>query len=427
MKGTVCVVDNGLFTELGVRLARDYERVLYYSPWEAEFPLINDRFVGFGVDNIERIEDPYLSRVVDGVDTYVFPDIFHAGKQQLLERVGKAVWGSREGDSLETRRVWFRDWQEESGMPVPEGVVLHGLNDLEAYLKDHGHCFVKTTSKIRGTMETHEWFDNEQDYYWLQDLKRKLGGLAEVPLFLVEEPIETKFETGIDTYCVDGQFPKTPMQGIEVKGKLILCSAQTKSPTPAPLDKALSTISPVLNNFGYRNFLSAEFRGDILTDLCARCPNPGIGVEMEMISNLSPIIEAGARGELIQPQFEYEFGIQAAIFHDHDEELWKQFRLPNDLRRWVKLMEFCEIDGLYQIIPRRPYGQKIGWLLGVGNSIESASAHIYENAEALRDYPWDIELDALADAVHQAQEAEKAGFEFSDEPIPEPADVIEQK
>ena len=193
--------------------------------------------------------------------------------------------------------------------------------------------------------------------------------------------------------------------------------------TPAPLDKALATIAPILSGFGYRNFLSAEFRGDILTDLCARCPNPGIGVEMEMISNLGPIIDAGARGELIEPEFEYEFGIQAAIFHEHEEDLWKQFRLPDDLRRWVKLMEFCEIDGLYQIIPRRPYGQKIGWLLGVGDSIEAASAHLYENAEALKDHPWDIKLDALADAVHQAQEAEKAGFTFTDKAIPTPETV----
>lgn len=428
MSGPFCIVDNGLFTELAVRLARDSdEPVLYYSPWEAEFPLINDRFVGFGLDNIERIEDPYLNSIVDRVGTYVFPDIFHAGKQQMLERLGKAVWGSREGDSMETRRIWFRGWQEEQGMPVPEGKVLHGFSTLEEYLRDHGHCFIKTTSKIRGTMETHEWFDGEQDAYWLQDLKRKLGGLSEVPLFLVEEPIESEFETGIDTYCIDGNFPKTPMQGIEVKGKLILCSAQTKSPTPPPLDKALSTMAPLLSNFRYRNFLSAEFRGDILTDLCARCPNPGIGVEMEMISNLGQIIEAGARGELIEPEFEYEFGIQAAIFHDHDEDLYKQFRLPPELRRWVKLMEFCEIDGLYQIIPRRPFGQKIGWLLGVGDSIESASHHLYDNAEALKDHPWEFKLDALQEAVFQAKLAEGEGFEFTDQPIPEPEAVAPEK
>jgi hypothetical protein len=419
------IVDNGLFSELAVRLARDFKRVLYAVQWEAEFPLINDRYIGAGLDNVDRIEDPYLNRVVDETDIYLFPDIFHAGKQQMLERLGKRVWGSREGDSLETRRVWFRKLQEELGMPVPKYEIVEGFSNLSDFLKDHGHCFVKTTSKIRGSMETHEFHDIEQDEYWLDDLKTKLGGLRETVLFLVEEPVESKFETGIDTYCIDGRFPKTPMQGIEVKGKLILCSAQTKSPTPKPLDDALSTLSPTLEGFSYRNFLSAEFRNEYLTDLCARCPNPGIGVEMEMISNLGPIIEAGSGGELIEPDFEFEFGIQAAIFHDHEEALWKQFRLPEDIRRWVKLMEFCEVDGRYQIIPRRPFGQKIGWLVGVGDSVESASKHLQENAKALEDYPFDIKLDALEDAVKQAHEAEKSGFEFSDQPLPDPAIVIE--
>lgn len=425
IKATLCIVDNGLFTELAVRLAREFKRVLYYTNWEAEFPLINDRFLGVGLDNVERIEDPYLNRVVDETDIFLFPDIFHAGKQEMLERLGKKVWGSREGDTLETKRIWFRGLQEELGLPIPKGEVINGYSRLVEFLRDHGRCFVKTTSKIRGTMETHEFKDFEQDEYWLEDLKVKLGGLREVPSFLVEEPIDTPFETGIDTYCIRGKFPKVPMQGIEIKGKLILCSAQTQSPTPRPLDNALSKLEPILARLNYCNFLSAEFRGDILTDICARAPNPGIGVEMEMISNLGAIVESGAAGELIEPDFDFEFGIQAAIFHDHDEALWKQFRLPEDQRRWVKLMEFCETDGLYQIIPRRPFGQKIGWLLGVGDSIESAASHLHENAEALKDHPFDIKLDALEDAIHQAREMEKTGYEFTDQPLPNPADMVE--
>jgi hypothetical protein len=424
INSTVCVVDNGLFSELALRLARDFCRVLYYVPWEAEFPLINDRMLACGVDNLIRIEDPYLNSVVDSTDIYLFPDIFHAGKQEMLERAGKRVWGSLTGDELETRRIWFRELQEKLKMPVPEYVIVKGYSELMELLKDHGRCFIKTTSKIRGSMETHEFHDLEQDEYWLDQLKTRLGPAREQVSFLVEEPVETGFETGIDTYCIDGKFPKTPMQGIEVKGKLILCSAQTQSPTPTPLDDALSSLSPELELRGYRNFLSAEFRGDMLTDLCARCPNPGIGVEMEMISNLGDIILSGSGGELIEPEYEYEFGIQAAIYHDHDEELWRQFRLPDGLRRWVKLMEFCEDDGLYQIIPRRPYGKKIGWLVGVGNSIEDAAKHLHENAEALRGLPFDIKLDELAEAVKQADEAEKAGFEFSDQPIPSPDEVL---
>jgi hypothetical protein len=421
------VVDNGLFTALAERLARECKHPVNYAvQWEAEFPVINDRFLGSGLENVRRIEDPYVNAVVDATDVYVFPDIFHAGKQQLLERVGKKVWGSRLGDALETKRVWFRELQDELGMPVPEYEVVEGYTNLIAALKERGHCFVKTTSKIRGTMETHEFFDIEQDQYWLWKLQAELGPFREVILFLLEAPIESKFETGIDTYCIDGKFPKTPIQGIEIKGKLILCSAQRTSPTPKALDQALETLSPALQSMTYRNFFSAEFRDDILTDLCGRCPNPGIGAEMEMIRNLPEIVLAGAEGQLIEPEYEYEFGIQAAIFHDHPEELAKRFKLPEDLYRWVKLMEYCKVDGYYEILPRRPFGTKIGWVLGVGKTIEEAAAHLIDNKEALESYPFDIDLAPLEEAIRQAEAAEKQGFEFTDQPLPDPDTILEE-
>lgn len=422
---TVTVIDNGLFTELAVRLAREFTKVRSNVAWEDEFPTLNDRAVGSGLPEVEWIEDPYLDWVVDSTDIYVFPDIFHAGDQQLLKRCGKLVWGSNIGDELETRRIWFRRLQEELGMPIPESTVLEGWTALCEFLKDHGHCFIKTTSKIRGSMETKEFWDFEQAQYWLWTLRVKLGSGSEHVTFLVEEPIESPFETGIDTYCINGKFPKTPMQGIEVKGKLILSSAQINSPTPKPLDDALSLLAPELERRQYCNFISAEFRKDILTDLCARAPNPGIGVEMEMISNIGEIINGGVRGELVEPKFEFEYGIQAAIFHDDDKELWKQFRIPEDLRRWVKLMEFCQEGEMFQIIPRPPHGEKIGWLLGVGNSIEEAGKHLMENAEMLKEYPFDIRTGELEEAVKQAHEMEKAGFEFSEDTLPEPATVIE--
>jgi len=424
--GTLTLVDSGLFTELAVRFAREITHVRSHVPWADEFPTLNDRAVGAGLGTVEWIEDPYLDWVYDTTNVYCFPDIFFAGEQQLLARTGKPVWGSNIGDELETKRVWFRGLQEKLGLPIPRGEVVQGWTELEAYLKaTNRHCFIKTTSKIRGSMETHEFWDFEQETYWLWNLRCKLGGGAEQVLFLIEEPIETPFETGIDTYNVHGQFPKTPMQGIEVKGKLILSSAQTKSPTPKALDDALTALAGELKRRHYCNFLSAEFRGNILTDLCARAPNPGIGVKMEMIRNLGEIVYKGAMGEMVEPDYEFEFGIQAAIFHDHPEEDWKQFRIDSDIRRWVKLMEFCQVDGLYQIIPRPPHGTKIGWLIGVGDSIQIAAQHLKENAEALKKHPFDIKLDSLAEAIRQAEEMEKQGMEFSDQALPDPDTVLE--
>lgn len=424
---TVTLVDSGLFTELAVRLAREIKRVRSYVPWEEEFPTINDRVMGSGLKEVEWIEDPYLDDIFETTDAYVFPDIFRAGDQQLLKRAGKPVFGSNIGDALETRRIFFRNLQQELGMPVADAVVIVGWTQLSDYLKaNNERCFIKTTSKIRGTFETHEFHDWDQEQYWLWDVRTKLGCAAESIVFLVEKPIESPFETGLDTICIDGQVPKTPMQGIEIKGKLMLSSAQVHSPTPKPLDDALSLLAPILKRTGYRNFLSAEFRQNILTDFCARAPNPGLGCEMEMIANIGEMVFRGAHGELVEPKFEAEYGIQVAIFHDHDKELPKQFRIEPEVRRWIKLMEFCKVGDLYQIIPRPPHGEKIGWLIGIGNTVQEAADHVQDVAEQFKGYPFDIKIDCLPEAIKQAEAMEKQGMEFSDQPLPDPGEVLEE-
>ena len=339
--------------------------------------------------------------------------------------MGKLVWGSREGDELETRRLWFRQLQKELGLPTPEYTVIRGITNLRAFLKDHGHCFVKATCKIRGSMETWEHFDIEQSEYHLDKLAVKLGGGKEQVQFMVEEPIDAEFETGFDTYCIDGQFSAVPIQGIEVKGKLILCSAQTKSKTPDFIDEAMGALSPILKEFRYRNFVSGEFRNEILNDPCCRAPNPGIGCEMEMIKNLGEVILAGANGELVEPEYEFEFGIQAAIFHDHEEDLWKQFRIPAELRRWIKLMEFCQVGEPYNIIPRPPHGQKIGWVVGVGHTIEEAAAHLQANTKELKEIHVEVKIEALEEAVKQARQAESEGVEFTHQDIPDPETILQ--
>lgn len=423
---TVTVVDSGLFTELAVRLTREIRNVRSHVPWEAEFPTLNDRAIGSGLEGIEWVEDPYVDEIFESTDAYIFPDIFRAGDQQLLVRAGKPVFGSRTGDRLETCRIWFREMQKELGMPVPNSTVIEGWTNLCDYLKANDErCFIKTTSKIRGTMETHEFHDWEQDQYWLWRLRVKCGGASEKVQFLIEKPIESPFETGLDTICIDGNFPETPIQGIEIKGKLMLSSAQTKSPTPRPLDEALTLLSEELKKRHYRNFLSAEFRQDILTDFCARSPNPGLGCEMEMIRNIGEMIYHGAHGELIEPEFEAEYGIQVAVFHDHEKEDWKQFRIDPEVRRWIKLMEFCRVGDLYQIVPRPPHGEKIGWLIGIGDTIQEAADHVKDVAEQFKDYPFDVKLDALPEALKQAAAMEEQGMEFTDQPIPDPKSMIE--
>ena len=422
-----CVCDFGLFTELAIHLARKTTgKVRSYVPWQGAFPFINDRLVGDGIPNIERIDDPLDPEVLDSTDVYCFPDIFNSGMQLALERLGKQVWGSRKGDELERKRLWFRKLQEELGLPVPEYTAVRGLEKLRAFLADHGRCFVKSSPDWRGTHETWESKDGEQSEFILDYLAVKFGPVKNDVLFMVEEPIEVPYEAGFDSICVDDQFSETPVNGIEIKGKLLLASAQTNSKTPKFIDEAMKALGPTLRERRYRNFMSGEFRDGKLTDPCCRAPNPGLGCEMEMISNLPLLIEAGSRGELLKVDFEYEFGVQIAIWHDHPEDLCKQFRIDAEVRQWVKLMDVCQSGPLCQIVPRPPHGTKIGWIVGVGNTIQEMADHAQEVGEALKDLPIEISMDALPEAIEQAQKAQQGGDEFTDQEIPDPASVLEE-
>lgn len=430
---TVCFVDTGLFTELAVRLAPSFGRVLYWSQWEDEFPTVNNRVLGDGIHGITRISDPFDH--VDETDLFVFPDIFRSGWQTHLESIGKRVWGGRKGERLELDRVWFRKFQKELGMNVPRHEVVQGISDLRTRLEDSGECYVKCSSRIRGSWETYHHYDFEQSEYFLDKKTVDLGGSKEQVKFLIEWPLDSTIETGGDTYCIDGEFPDTQLQGYEIKSKLILCSVNPRSELPEEVRECMEPLRGFLKEQRYRNFMSAEVKvetdGEInkayALDPCCRCPNPGIGVEMEMIANLPEIIWHGAAGEMVQPVMEYQFGIQAGLFHEHDKELWKQFRIPHEIKRWVKLMEFCkkdEEDDLWQIVPRPPHGEKIGWIIGVGNTIKEAARHVHGIAEAFKGTHVEARLESLKEAIEEIHEAESEGIEFTDQSVPEPESVV---
>lgn len=433
---TALLVDTGLFTELAVRLAPSFKRFLYWSQWEDEFPFINNRVLGRGVSGITRVEDPFDH--VKETDLFIFPDVFRSGWQTHLESLDKRVWGGRKGERLELDRIWFRQFQQELGMNVPRHEVVTGLSELRLLLNDSGECFVKTTSRIRGSWETYHHFDAEQSEYYLDKKAVDLGGTKEAVRFLVEWPLDAEIETGGDTYCIDGQFPETQLQGYEIKSKLILCSVNQRSDLPEEVRQCMEPLSPFLKEQRYRNFMSAEVKVETngkenkayALDPCCRCPNPGIGVEMEMIGNLPEIIWHGAAGELIEPEMVAQFGIQAALYHDDRQaELWKQFRIPEELKRWVKLMEFCkkdEEDDLWQIVPRPPHGHKIGWCVGVGDTIKEAVEHLQDVAAVFKGGPLEVCLEPIKEALDEIQTAEDEGIPFTDQPVPEPESVVKE-
>lgn len=422
---TVCVVDHGLFMELAIRLSRDFKRVLYYTPWEKGFPLLNDCVIGDGFEEIERIEG--IWKYLDEIDLFVFPDIQHSCLQEHLQSIGKPVWGSRRGDSLELKRARFKEVLEAFKLPVGGWRPIRGLDELRDYLQSNDNKFVKI-SKYRGCMESWHHVNYDLSEPKLDSLAEKFGPLQDAIPFIVEDPIETDIEVGYDGYCIDGDFPTIGVQGYETKDRGLIASVQKYSDMPDEVTSVNRALSPILGDFKYRNFFSTEIRvkdgKSYFIDPCCRCPSPCIEIQMELWGNLGEILWNGAQGHLIDPEPTAQFGAVAMIDHKDDCRKWRVLEVPNNIRKWVKLFFACRHNGMYSIPPFPHNCDTIGAVIGIGNTIQEAIDDLKYNADYLSADYLSVHTEALYETLQSIQQAEKKGIEFTDQPVPKPESVL---
>jgi len=418
---TVLCIDHGMFLAVACKLAESFKRVLYYTPFEKGFPILNDCIQGDGFDNVERVDD--IWEHMDEIDLAVFPDLQHSGLQLHLESLGKRVWGSREGDDLELRRSFLKKTQEKLGLAVPEYQSVRGIANLRSYLKEHTDQFVKI-SKYRGVMETWHHLNYEQSQPMLDHLAVMFGPLQDEVPFLVEGPIKTDLEVGYDGWSIDGEWPDIGLHGVEAKDKALIASVQEYSEMPEELIDINEALSPVLKGYRYRNFLSTEIRVTedkaFMIDITTRAPSPGIEIHMEIWKNLAEIIWHGAGGEMVGPIPTANFGVECMIDHTGSEERWRLLQIPAKAEPWVKLYSACKHNDLHCIPPFPHSNDTIGAVVGIGDTVEEAIEHLKSTVELLHDQPVMVHTDALVDTLREIHSAEEQGIEFSKEKVPEP-------
>jgi len=201
---TVLVYDNGSFFELALRLARDFERVLYYLPWKAAFPRSAQALIGSGFDGVERVLDFW--EAVPDVDLFVFPDTYDADLQDHLKSLGKLVWGNGASQKLELDRWYMRGLQKDLGMNFPRTRKVKGVDKLVEMMEKEKDFFVKT-STFRGDMETYHHCSYPLSKPWVDELRHWLGPRQQTVEFIVESKVEG-VEVGYDGFSVDGEYPE---------------------------------------------------------------------------------------------------------------------------------------------------------------------------------------------------------------------------
>lgn len=416
--------DTGLFLPLARKLGTQFSKVYYFTHWMKGFPVVNDAVIGDGFPEIHRIDD--IWNVVNKIDLAVFPDIQNSGLQLHLEGMGIPVWGSRDGDHLETGRHLFHQVLENIGLPVPKFETVAGLENLREHLKDKENKFIKI-SKYRGSLETYHWRSWKEDEGFLWTLGTRFGLVKDLIPFMVFDALETDLEIGGDTYCVDGQWPSIMIHGDEYKDKAYLGAVTSREDMPDQIKEVLDAFGPILKDYRYRNQWSMELRvvddKAYFIDPTCRGGLPSSASQMELWGNIGDIIWHGANGELIDPVPTAKFSAECALVMKSDKHAWGVVEIPKAIEPFVKIASACMVDGVYGLPPDDSHDDEIGWMVATGDTIPETIENMKKQAEQLPDGVH-AKIHPLTDLLKEVHMAEEQGIEFTDQTVPEPEIVV---
>jgi hypothetical protein len=413
-KDVVClVVDNGLFCELAIKLARTFKKVYYYVAWQDAFPRMNQARIGHGIDGLHLVDSIFGSHY-DEIDLFCFPDIYYGPEQMHLLKDGKTVWGSRAGECLELNRRGMKEILRALDLPVGQYWHIKGMSELREFLRDHENVYVKT-DKFRGTFETFHSKNYNLVEPKLDEVEWSLGRFKELIEFTVEAALDNKIEFGTDAWTIDGKFPQTLISGIEVKDAGFASVFKRYDEIPEPLRRFNDRMVPVFEAYGYRGFFSSEIRigadhEPYMIDFCARAPSPPNELYQEQYKNLAECIWAGANGEVIDPEPVAKYGAEIMLHSSFADKNWQPLDFPEEIRDFVKLRNIYKDDRGYFVVPQSCGLPEIGAVIGLGDTLEGAFEHALENAEQIDGYYLEPKSSAIEKVREQIEKMKEIGL-----------------
>ena len=414
---TVCFVDNGLFCDFFLRYADQFKRSLYWSPWATAFPKSNSMLIGDGFKTVEKIR--YMWDYVDEIDLWVFPDVYYSDVQVQLAKMGKRVFGARTGEDFELFREDAKEIIAKAGLAVAPWSQIVGLKALREHLKASENQWVKV-STTRGDFETFHSPSYELIMPRLDELEWRLGAKKDIYKFVVEDGIDDCVEIGYDGWTIDGQYPSPIMTAYELKDLGMVGRVVDYEDLAEPVKLVNERLSPYFKQHQYRGFFASELRVGkdrvpYLIDPCARCGTPSNELLQEFFTNWPEVWWNGAEGEIVTPEKAWDYGVIAMIHSSWSNNNWQAIYFPESVRQWVKLRNHTMIDGNDYVVPTEVGLPEIGGVIGVGNSLDEAIAHLTSNASKIEGYDLDIKLDAIGNALDIVKQGEEYGISFCSE------------
>lgn len=403
---TVCVVDNcaGAYLPVAKRLSKFFSKTYFHSVNQNPFPRISLDSIGTGYDDVIRCDEFW--GMIEQFDVIVFPDIYFNDYGARLRKMGKLVFGGCESEVLETNRKIFKQELESVGLPIAPTKYITGLIELTKYLQTVEDKWIKI-SYHRGDLETFHHIDFNHSKQWLNEIGFKMGPLVEQVEFLVEDPINSVAEIGSDGWCVNGQYPSDMLWGIEVKDCGYIGKRVSYEELPTPIKLVNDKFGPVLQKYKHTGFYSNEIRyteagESYYTDGALRAGSPPSNTYLDMIDNWDQIIIGACKGELVEPNYIAEYGVEIILKSAYCSEGFLNVSYPPEYQDNIKLKGSFKIDDVEYVIPFNHCGfdmVEFGSVVVVGDVLQDCIEKAIEIAHSVEGYKIEFNEGALPNAI----------------------------
>lgn len=411
-------IDYGNYFSFAERLSREdgFGKSYYAMPYVHNgFPDHRPLDIGRNVSNVICVKE--WAECIHDVDIVCFPDSHEPALQEYFISIGKRVFGCRRACELEHNKGLLKQTMKEIGLPVSTYYSLKGVDELEEFLKYKENVYVK--SELRGDMETWKHRNYALSKLELVRMKNHMGAFASKENYIVEEPVDSIAEIGIDSFCVDGKFPKEVLTGIELKDTGYCGCFAEYDKLPIQLKEVTDKFSDLFGELNYRGAHSNEIivgtdkRGYCI-DLTQRIPNPPGELYLELYSNFPEIVWLVANGIIPTVEYRYKWGVQLIIKSDTAKTDPSPIIVPEEYKQAVKLKYLViDDDGTWYYVP--PVGlemREIGSVSGYGNTMKEAINMAKKIAESIEGFDIEINSDCLEKAQEQIANLKKAGINY---------------
>lgn len=422
------VVDHGLYPHVAVKLAETFKTVMYWVDWtHSGFPSSKRRQIGEGLPNVHKVYS--LWQAVREADLVVFCDVYFHDEVAQCRLMDKPVWAAGDAEALEVERWKTKQLMEDIGMDVIPYELLIGVDAVYDFLKDKEDFWIKG-SVTRGDFETFHWEREHVSGSKLKALTRQLGPRRHTMEFIVEPSVKA-LEFGADLPCIDGRFGNIAMWGAEDKDASYWAKVCPFAQLPQAIAMPTLQLAPTMGKLGCRGFYSNEIRvtdeemtvmlGDkeyqipretaFLIDPTMRCGSPPSESYIELFDNWAEVIWAGAHGEVVDLEPIAQYAAQIVLKSDWvTEDEYLPVYVPEELRRWVKLHNYCIYDGDLTVTPQA--FPEFGMAIGLGDTKEEARDAALEVAERVEATDLDWKRDSFTELEKRFKEGEAIGIDF---------------